>query len=88
MHLLRTDKFSFEELFDYEIPSYAILSHRWDGDESSYQELLTVCRSVATGTDEFFVLAGTRYAKIRSARLQASRRGHNFLWIDICCINK
>jgi len=31
--------FQFEEFFDSDIPTYAILSHRWEGKEISFQEL-------------------------------------------------
>jgi hypothetical protein len=88
MRLLRTDELSFKEFFDDLIPPYAILSHRWGDDEISYQELQTVIRGAAYDRNEASLLADERFAKIRSARTEASRQGYSYLWIDTCTINK
>ena len=41
MRLLKTKNMELElgEFFDHNIPRYAILSHRWEQDKLSYQDL-------------------------------------------------
>ncbi|KAH6957655.1 hypothetical protein BKA56DRAFT_502266 [Ilyonectria sp. MPI-CAGE-AT-0026] len=46
MRLLRAETFQFEDFIGDDIPGYAILSHRWEQDELSYQDM---CRVVKHG---------------------------------------
>jgi len=39
MRLIRTDILELEEFFDANIPKYAILSHTWEKDEVSFQDM-------------------------------------------------
>ena len=41
MRLLHTSTFELEEVHENDIQPYAILSHRWEKDEVSYQEILS-----------------------------------------------
>lgn len=59
------------------IPDYAILSHRWDDEEVSLQDL-------ESGRGRS--MAG--YAKIEGCCKQAKSDGWEYCWIDSCCIDK
>lgn len=58
--------------------AYAILSHRWEAGEVSYQEVVN-----PQGLDQ---KAG--WAKIREACRVARSKGYDYAWVDTCCINK
>jgi hypothetical protein len=68
--------FSLKGFFE-SVPKYAILSHRWEAEEVTFQDLLD-----GTCTDK----AG--YEKIRFCGEQASRDGLKYFWVDTCCIDK
>lgn len=57
---------------------YAILSHRWEADEVTYQDII--------GSQPPTHKAG--WTKIREACRVAQSRGYDFAWVDTCCINK
>jgi hypothetical protein len=40
MRLVNTTTIQLHEFFDDEIPPYAILSHRWETDEVTFQDLM------------------------------------------------
>lgn len=65
------------EKFGRDIPSYAIISHRWGDDEVLYAD---VERGTAQGR--------AAYSKVTGALLQASKDNYRYLWIDTCCIDK
>ncbi len=69
--------FQFEEFFDSDIPTYAILSHRWEGKEISFQEL-------QDSKDK----SGAGFSKIRNFCSLARSEGFKWCWIDTCCIDK
>jgi len=79
MRLLHYDNgdLSLTEFFKSEIPEYAILSHRWDAEEVTFEDLQN-----RTGTNK----AG--YEKIWFCGEQASRDGLKYFWVDTCCIDK
>jgi hypothetical protein len=60
-----------------DIPSYAILSHRWTDDEVLFKDIEN-----DTSVDR----AG--YPKLRGAIRQAREDGFAYLWDDTCCIDK
>ncbi|KAK7437912.1 hypothetical protein VKT23_018347 [Stygiomarasmius scandens] len=60
-------------------PPYAILSHRWLGNEVTYQEYLQP-------RDETRKKSG--YRKILQACNQARLDGFEYIWIDTCCIDQ
>ncbi|PVH86937.1 HET-domain-containing protein [Cadophora sp. DSE1049] len=76
MRLLRTTNFELEE-FIGACPAYAILSHRWQDDEISLQDMVH-----GKGADK----AG--YSKIEMCCREATKQGLNYAWIDTCCIDK
>ncbi|THU93350.1 HET-domain-containing protein [Dendrothele bispora CBS 962.96] len=62
------------------IPSYAILSHRWEeGQEVSLQDMLDLSPAIEQRSG---------FQKIVNACAQALRDGHSYIWVDTCCINK
>jgi hypothetical protein len=79
MRLLNTKTMELKEFFDDRIPPYAILSHRWEQDELSYQDL-------QAGRNR----AGAGFTKVQKCCDKASTDGKRFewLWVDTCCIDK
>jgi hypothetical protein len=74
---LNTSTLSLHEFVGDNIPSYAILSHRWEGEEVTFQDLQS-----GRGPE----MAG--YSKIRGCCAQAALHGFDYAWIDSCCIDK
>ena len=79
MRLLSTTDLSFQEFYDSQNPKYAILSHRWIGDEVSFEDFYHV-----KAQDPY----GERFAKIRNCCAYAEKNGFGWVWIDTCCIDK
>ena len=77
MRLLNTQSLQFEEFYDAKIPKYAILSHRWRGDEVTHQDFRKGRK-----------IDGQSYAKIKQCCALANNRGFRWAWIDTCCIDK
>ncbi|RDW58756.1 hypothetical protein BP6252_13232 [Coleophoma cylindrospora] len=82
MRLLHTQKsdagiFEIEVFLDEYIPDYAILSHRWEGDEVTLQDIERGC-----GTDK------KGYEKVAKCCAKAKEDGFAYVWIDTCCIDK
>ncbi|KAI0629459.1 heterokaryon incompatibility protein-domain-containing protein [Trametes polyzona] len=64
---------------------YAILSHVWQENEQSFQELQTLSTKLdARGG----VLRACVSAKIRECCILAQSHGYEWLWIDTCCIDR
>ena len=76
MLLLNTHTLKLEEFYG-EIPKYAILSHTWEKEEVSLQDLTK---------PDVERLAG--YARITSCCRLAASEGRDYAWIDTCCIDK
>jgi hypothetical protein len=65
------------EFFESDIPSYAILSHRWGAEEVTLADLTNGHGKKMAG-----------YGKIQFCGEQAKRDGLQYFWIDTCCIDK
>ncbi|KAF7559180.1 hypothetical protein G7046_g4983 [Stylonectria norvegica] len=79
MRLVNTKTLELQEFTELNVPKYAILSHMWDKEEVSYQDMLR-------GDDAVKEMKG--YGKIcKSAELAASRE-YTHVWVDTCCIDK
>ena len=66
---------------------YAILSHTWDGNEQSLQQVRAIqerCRTNRTNPREDPELS----PKIRECCILAEKHGYRWVWIDSCCIDK
>lgn len=77
MRLLNTVTLEFEELFGDREPEYAILSHRWETGEVSFEELHSPKARKKKG-----------YAKIYNFCDEVRSQGYNYAWVDTCCINQ
>lgn len=78
MRLLRTSDITLHEFLQDGIPDYAILSHRWTGDEVSFQSLiggLTKKQMKSSG-----------YRKIVNSCRVVRENKFEWMWIDTCCI--
>jgi hypothetical protein len=74
------------ELFldDRQLPPYAILSHTWEKEEIEFEDIQSDPELLL----DYSTSHSERSAKIRNACRQADIDGHQYIWIDTCCINK
>ncbi|KAL8835949.1 MAG: hypothetical protein Q9176_006633 [Flavoplaca citrina] len=77
MRLLHTERLDFQEFFDSQTPKYAILSHRWTGDEVSFQDF-----------NRYKEEQRPCFDKISNCCSLAKSDGYEWVWIDTCCIDK
>lgn len=77
MRLLDTETHKLVEFQDDRVPLYAILSHTWEEDEVSFQDI---------EGDSWKHKKG--HAKILKACERAREDGFDYIWIDTCCIDK
>lgn len=83
IRLLQTDSLRLHSFVGDRIPEYAILSHTWEDDELSFQELLAVQddpKDPATNK--------SGYRKVVDTCRKAREDGIAYVWIDTCCIDK
>ena len=78
LHTTTIELSSFDD--DDSIPPYAILSHTWGNAEISFHDLLNYAESKQRKLEG--------YQKIRSCCAIAAAAGHEYVWIDTCCIDK
>ena len=78
MKLLNANSRKLESFAGHRVPPFAILSHTWNQDEVTLQDL-TVDPNVESKKG---------YAKIRYTCDQAIRDGLDYCWVDTCCIDK
>lgn len=77
MRLLHTETLEFQEFFDGQTPVYAILSHRWTGNEVSFEEFHRHKEQISPS-----------FSKIKNCCRFARQEGYEWVWIDTCCIDK
>ncbi|RSM12841.1 hypothetical protein CEP52_002235 [Fusarium oligoseptatum] len=78
MHLLNTTSLQLEYFMGNDIPSYAILSHRWEDEEILFEDVQTdqwPRRNRKKGVD-----------KVKGACIRARGDNFEYIWIDTCCI--
>ncbi|KAI0556211.1 heterokaryon incompatibility protein-domain-containing protein [Xylaria curta] len=87
MRLLRAADLHFEVFEGGNVPRYAILSHRWEKDEVSYQEIFEATKS---GEIPLYhpVQKKPGFQKIIHFSQRALTKGFEYIWVDTCCINK
>ncbi|KAK3389167.1 heterokaryon incompatibility protein-domain-containing protein, partial [Podospora didyma] len=78
MRLLNTHTFKLRDFLGEARP-YAILSHTWEDEEVTLQDMLSPAE-YATG------MKG--YRKLKGSAKLASDQGFHYLWMDTCCIDK
>ncbi|KAH7076197.1 heterokaryon incompatibility protein-domain-containing protein [Paraphoma chrysanthemicola] len=77
MRLINTATLVIEEFNPRNVPPYAILSHTWEEEEMSLQEMRFAPFTTKKG-----------YVKIQKCCAQAAADGFTHCWIDTCCIDK
>lgn len=90
MWLLNVHTLGLEEFYGSGRPAYAILSHRWEHEEITFQnigQLHEPWQEEDTSTNDLRSI--TRASnKIRSCCEITLRRDLNYVWIDTCCIDR
>ena len=74
------------EFGDDEAIEYAILSHRWVGQEVDYDEMVGLAKMAVEERDEIRQRDG--YQKVLQSCEQAQKDGCEWSWVDTCCIDK
>ena len=80
MRLLTTnidDGFKLKSFIGNKIPKYSILSHTWDSDEVTLQDIKDKTEKNKDG-----------YSKVQFCRERAEQDQFEYFWIDSCCIDK
>ncbi|PZD39425.1 vegetative incompatibility protein HET-E-1 [Pyrenophora tritici-repentis] len=72
-----------EDLVGDKIPSYAILSHTWGGQEATFKDLRN-----HSNIEEVDAKVKEGYRKIFFCAQQAKRDSLDYFWVDTCCIDK
>lgn len=80
MRLLNTSILMLQEFIGEDIPQYAILSHRWEAEEVTFQDL----QDLQVSNDD----SKKGWSKIEGCRAQGAKDGFQWVWIDSCCIDK
>ena len=79
MRLLNAETLQFLEFLEPDVPDYAILSHTWEDEEVTFQEMQSGDLAAASKKG---------YIKIQKCCKQAIRDGLYWIWADSCCIDK
>jgi len=79
MHLLNSSTLRVAKFQGDKVPPYAILSHTW-GKEEDEVLFADMERGSAEGK--------LGYKKIRYSCAHAAAHGHDYIWVDTCCIDK
>ncbi|KAJ4261027.1 hypothetical protein NW757_001418 [Fusarium falciforme] len=77
MRLLNTQTIVVESFDDDKIPSYAILSHTWEAEEVTFQDMELGRATSKKG-----------WAKVKDSCSMARKNGFDYVWLDTCCIDK
>jgi hypothetical protein len=78
MRLLSTRSLQLEEFINEFGTNYAILSHTWGKEEITFPDMADLDKARRK----------TGFAKIQGACALAASQGHDYIWIDTCCIDK
>ncbi|KAK3988748.1 HET-domain-containing protein, partial [Cladorrhinum sp. PSN332] len=83
MRLINVHTLQLDEFFGSQIPEYqyAILSHTWEEEEVTFQEMQSL-------TDKPVVRNKRGFSKIELTCDQAKKDGLDWAWVDTCCIDK
>ena len=79
MHLLNTSTRKIQTFLPGRIPPYVILSHRWEDEEVSYNDL-------TQPKEDLSKLKG--WAKLDFLCSTMEKDGWEWVWMDTCCIDK
>ncbi|KAI0547968.1 heterokaryon incompatibility protein-domain-containing protein [Xylaria curta] len=76
MRLINTHTYSLLEFVGDSIPPYAVLSHTWDEDQVTFQDMRTGSVTEKIG-----------WLNMKSACRLAAQNGFQYLWTNTCCID-
>ena len=96
MHLIDIHKMEMHNFAGKEVPPYAILSHRWEDGELTFQDFHAGDRKESSGYRKLFNFCRYMREQKRSYRSFPRRDKNdktkpeklNYIWIDTCCIDK
>lgn len=89
MRLVSTQSLKVVSIREDEIPPYAILSHTWDNDEVTLQDMQGFgAKLFSTASRINLLKAKQGLQKVLDAAKLAASEGHDWIWIDTCCIDK
>src|ERR1700760_2388440 len=77
MRLLSTTNYELQDYFHAKVPKYAILSHTWEDEEVTYEDIKSGNFTSMKGFDKLH----------ESCRI-AKENQYEWIWIDTCCIDK
>src|SRR5271156_1088891 len=77
VEVLDTAKVKVRRFEDDEIPLYAIISHTWDENEITLQDMVGAHAKEKDG-----------YEKVKKSCSVAAADGFKYVWMDTCCIDK
>jgi hypothetical protein len=88
MRLLNTTTLQIEsnEFEYFKAQGYAILSHRWVGQEITFEEIKEIGLKLRAAEEK--QASSPQLDKIHGACVTARELGFAWIWIDNCCINK
>ncbi|KAK3689198.1 hypothetical protein B0T22DRAFT_480415 [Podospora appendiculata] len=86
MRLINTDTLLVEEFMGDYHGRYAILSHTWEKDEVSFQDMTLIANDQSPDSDKTKTKAG--YQKVAAFAKAAAADGFSRVWVDTCCIDK
>ena len=78
MRLIDAETINLEEFLDEDIPKYAILSHTWEDQEVTFQDMHALVTAAT------LMKRKRGYAKIKFACQQARKHGLGYVWVDTC----
>lgn len=81
IRLFNSHNYKFMQFDDNEIPDYAILSHRWRGNNEVTNEEMEI-KNRNDNIDK------PGFQKVLAACAKARKDRIDWLWVDSCCINK
>lgn len=82
MHLINTKSLELESFSASKIPSYAILSHTWQDEEITFEDITSGHARLQDAKRK------KGWRKIAGSCHKAERHHLAYIWIDTCCINK
>ena len=88
MRLLCAKTLQFHEPPYGKIPKYAILSHCWGSNELSHQAMRDAISHDRMKSEVDPIWRKSGFVKIYNFSRQALEDGHEFIWVDTCCIDK
>ncbi|TPX09693.1 uncharacterized protein E0L32_009032 [Thyridium curvatum] len=88
MRLLNTSTLKLQD-FPGEVPAYAILSHTWNGDEVTFEDLRACGKAgAAVWLSSQPLDVRQRWKKVVCSSRVARNEGFEWIWVDSVCIDK